>query len=118
MPTENGGRTIGRPDVGALRKARGDLVLVDLARLRRADGAADPLELALATAHADELRIVISAGRLVAERGVSRIDVQAPAATAHAGEALETVRDLLPLACEHYRAWGGPRAHEGETEVA
>jgi hypothetical protein len=61
--------------VGVHRKcARGDLVLVDLARPVK--GAADPLEPALATAHADDLRVVISAGRVVAERGVFTSGVQ------------------------------------------
>lgn len=103
LGTENGGVAVGRSDIGALRRgARGDLVLVDLTRLRGPDVHVDPLELALAGAHADDLRAVVSGGRVVAENGISAIGDPRAEVAGSFEEVTETVRELLPYARAHY----------------
>ena len=108
LGTENGGKALCRPDIGVLRPgAVGDVVLVDVGRLTRSV-LADPLEVALACAGADDIVAVIAGGRVLA-----REILPAPSATDGNPELRETVTALLPYVRAHYRSWHRPQEPDG-----
>lgn len=105
LATEAGGRALGRPDVGVLRPgARGDAVVVGLARLRRPGTALDPFELLVAGAGAVDVRTVVAGGQVLVRNGAARRPSPEPAPPTVEGDA-ELAAALEPYIREHYRGY-------------
>lgn len=104
MASHNGGVAIGRTDVGVLQTgAVGDVVVIDLEDARGAIAAGvNPLELVLSTARPENIRAVVSGGRVIVRDGAPTI-VSPPRSLEwpHA-EARERVADLMPYVRRHY----------------
>lgn len=71
--TVNGGRAIGRPDIGSLEPGgMADILVVDMHGLAPPGPVADPLALTLALATSRDIEFVMAGGRVIVERGVCR----------------------------------------------
>jgi cytosine/adenosine deaminase-related metal-dependent hydrolase len=107
LVSQNGGRALGRTDVGVLRaNAVGDVVLVDMTQLAHPPIRVDPLELTLATARSVDLRAVIARGQVIATTGQAIGPPVTQLSTAPMGQRqAKTVVELLPYVQAYYRSW-------------
>jgi cytosine/adenosine deaminase-related metal-dependent hydrolase len=99
IATRNGGRAIGRPDIGELRVgAVGDLVAIDLTRLRRTSDAG-ALEVVVACATPADVAAVVAGGRVL-----DRSPLAAPCRDADP-ELREIAEALSPHVRSHLGDW-------------
>ena len=100
IATKNGGQAIGRADIGGLAVGSvGDLVAIDMEKLRRASNA-DPLEVAIACATPDDIVAVVAGGRLL-DRTPSPAPLHDPDPRLR-----ELASALQPHVRAHFSKWG------------
>ena len=113
MASENGGKALGRPDVGVLRPgAVGDVVVLDIDTVRPpVETPVDELELLVSSARTDHIQAVICAGRVLIRHGRATRSHPNRSVTWPDRHLSETVTALLPFVRDHYtQSYSTPRS--------
>lgn len=102
----NGGRALGRPELGTLNiGAPGDVVLIDPRRLDPYLPSADTLTLVMGSASPAAIDTVVAGGRVMVRDGDCVIPAIQPDYSGPSEEAVRLVAELLPLVRAHYERW-------------